>query len=292
MKNKTEYYAKKFPDNRHEGKSMLEKIQIVQLRMLKIFDDICKRHNLSYFVTCGTLLGAIRHKGFIPWDDDTDVIMPREDFDRFSKIVEKELPEDLFWQDIDTDNFPHFRMLLGKIRDNKSQMERGKEYNTGVFLDIYVIEKISEHPETSRMQKKYLDFLCHLDLLKNHKSFMQQIRVRKMISGNIILRWIVSYSALILGTILKKTDIPGILRGIYYKKINKKNYLYYWYYGKSFLFERKDIFPVKRVIFEDAKVNSPNNPDKILTELFKDYKIFPKKEQRKPGHIIPEETTI
>ena len=157
-------YARKFQDRRKIGKSLIKKIQIVELRILKIFDDICQRNNLNYFLLAGTLLGAIRHKGFIPWDDDVDVIMPRGDFEKLAKIVQKELPEDLFWQDIHTDNFPHFRTLFGKIRDKNSQMEKNDNYHTGVFLDIFILEKVSSNPEIASTQKKYLSFLYHLDL--------------------------------------------------------------------------------------------------------------------------------
>lgn len=76
-----------------EDNSELRKLQMVTLDIIKIFADICQKHNLRYFMVGGTMLGAIRHKGFIPWDDDVDMGMPRPDYERFMKIVHKELPE-------------------------------------------------------------------------------------------------------------------------------------------------------------------------------------------------------
>ncbi|MBW1616748.1 MAG: LicD family protein [Deltaproteobacteria bacterium] len=67
------------------------------LRMLKIFDYIAKKHNIKYWLSLGTLLGAVRHSGFIPWDDDTDIAMTRKDYEKFLKKGVAELPEDIFF---------------------------------------------------------------------------------------------------------------------------------------------------------------------------------------------------
>lgn len=75
-----------------ENNSELRKLQMVTLDIIKLFADICEKHNLRYFMVGGTMLGAVRHKGFIPWDDDVDMGMPRPDYERFMKIVHKELP--------------------------------------------------------------------------------------------------------------------------------------------------------------------------------------------------------
>ena len=71
----------------------LRRLQLVELDILKEFLRICEKHHLRYYALGGTLLGAVRHKGFIPWDDDVDMGMPRPDFEKFEAIVEKELPD-------------------------------------------------------------------------------------------------------------------------------------------------------------------------------------------------------
>ena len=78
-------------EQKTENQNDLRKLQLVELDILKEFLRICKKHHLRYYALGGTLLGAVRHEGFIPWDDDIDVGMPRPDFRRFEKIVEKEL---------------------------------------------------------------------------------------------------------------------------------------------------------------------------------------------------------
>ena len=97
---KTEYTPEKaaeiFPDERLKKGTDLQRAQRVMLRILKVFDAICSKHALTYWLDAGTLLGAARHGGFIPWDDDVDVVMPVEDYKKFCNIFEKELPYDMF----------------------------------------------------------------------------------------------------------------------------------------------------------------------------------------------------
>ena len=103
-------FSKLYPDNRQEGETVLRQAQLVMLRMLKIIDYICRKHDISYWMCSGTLLGAVRHKGFIPWDDDLDICMIREDYERFVKIAVNEFPEDMMLQTRETD--PHYLSLI------------------------------------------------------------------------------------------------------------------------------------------------------------------------------------
>ena len=96
-------YYDLFPDNRADADTPLRQAQLVMLRMLKIIDYICRKHNLSYWVCSGTLLGAVRHKGFIPWDDDLDICMIREDYEKFTQIAPLEFPKDIMLQTRESD---------------------------------------------------------------------------------------------------------------------------------------------------------------------------------------------
>ena len=119
----------------------LREAQLIMLEMLVEFDAICEKHNLQYWLDSGTLLGAVRHQGFIPWDDDIDLSMPLEDYNKFQEIAKDELSEDIFFQTTTTDK--GFKFDYIKLRSNRAtivefhEKEREIEYHQGVFVDIF-----------------------------------------------------------------------------------------------------------------------------------------------------------
>lgn len=109
---------------------------------------ICDKHHLRYYVTDGTALGAIRHKGYIPWDDDFDISMPRPDYEKFKRIAPKELPDYLcFWDYRDN---PKFIYLFGKVQDTRAykvlalEEKLGFPLSNGLFIDIFPIDGYPE----------------------------------------------------------------------------------------------------------------------------------------------------
>lgn len=118
----------------------LRSLQMVLLEMLVEVDRICKKHAIKYGIDGGTLLGAVRHGGFIPWDDDLDIVMMRSEYVKLRKACEKDLDKNrFFFQDHTTD--PHYRWGYGRIRRRGSEFVRcGQEHlkmQTGIFLDIF-----------------------------------------------------------------------------------------------------------------------------------------------------------
>jgi len=125
--------------------------KILALEILSDFGNICKKHNLRYSVAYGTLLGAVRHKGYIPWDDDIDVIMPREDFMKFLKFSSELSSSHSL---ISIYNNKLFSAPLAKIINNKTLLKQNYQFektDLGVYIDIFVFDKI---PENSKKVKK------------------------------------------------------------------------------------------------------------------------------------------
>ena len=120
----------------------LRQLQLCELEILDEFVRVCEKHGLPYYLVGGTLLGAVRHQGFIPWDDDIDVAMPREGYDRFAEIAQQELGPQYFYQSPDTD--PHYFLTYNKIRKNGTKVyeERFKNarIHKGVFIDIFPLD--------------------------------------------------------------------------------------------------------------------------------------------------------
>lgn len=124
----------------------LKQLQAVMLEMLKLVDKICRENDIKYSLCSGTLLGAVRHKGFIPWDDDLDIRMTRDNYDKFLDVWEKLRPEGYELQN--KENTPNFPQSFSKIRKNNTtfiqhEWEKGM-YNTGIFIDVFPLDRIPE----------------------------------------------------------------------------------------------------------------------------------------------------
>ena len=139
-------YDEIFPDKREElsGESLLIQSQYVMLRILKIVADILEENNIPYWLESGTLLGAVRHKGFIPWDDDIDIGIHYSDYDKVIEALKNNLPEDLFLQTLETDKYYDLPWI--KVKDNNSYIFEYKpgKYHKGIFIDIFPMEEVTE----------------------------------------------------------------------------------------------------------------------------------------------------
>lgn len=156
----------------------LKELQSVQLEILILFDSICRKNNLKYTLYAGTQLGAVRHKGFIPWDDDLDVAMPREDYERFIEIWDLEKTDGYILQN--KDNTPNFAYSFSKIRKDHTtfiqyDFEKGA-YHTGIFIDIFPVDRIPD----GKMKRMWFMWTC----------LRYQLYTREMVppKGNFILR--------------------------------------------------------------------------------------------------------
>lgn len=143
----------------------LNAIKNVQLELLKRFIEVCEEYDLSYCVFYGTLLGTIRHKGFVPWDDDVDVLMPRIDYDRLLQVSEEAFDKPYFLQTPEKD--PEcFYGGYSKLRNgNTTGLEtrnEGKKCNQGIWIDIMPLDRIPEDEEEREKQQKEILFYQRL----------------------------------------------------------------------------------------------------------------------------------
>ena len=127
--------------------AVLRQLQLVELEMLIEVDRICRKCNLRYNIIGGTLLGAVRHGGFIPWDDDADLVMFRDDYEKFREACKEELDKDRFYfQDMETT--AGYRWGYGKLRRKKTVFVREHQehmpYEQGVFIDIMPLDNVPD----------------------------------------------------------------------------------------------------------------------------------------------------
>src|SRR5215212_9809635 len=155
--------------------SDLRRAQMRMLEMLDVFDGICRKHSINYWLDWGTLLGARRHGGFIPWDDDLDVAVLRNDLKKLLSILKDELPSNLKLQHKKTDE--NYWFHWAKIRDTKSRYyEKGTEcynfHDKGLFIDIFSLE-----PVPSIRFKKVIDkFVLSENRFERAKSVYERIK--------------------------------------------------------------------------------------------------------------------
>lgn len=238
--------------------STLRKAQLRMLDILIEVDKICRKHKIEYFLDSGTLLGAVRHGGFIPWDDDLDIAIRTEDLPRLRKALQEELPTNLCYQDRTTDW--NYFMTIGKVRDKKSvfsdpYFKRTKE--RGIYIDIFLVE-----PVVPLWLKDSIDFVY--------------IRC---------LRGIHNYSDRIIEKFLGYLCyLPIIIAILVCKWIAKLFYSHK--FGRAFGFksvmyvDSEALFPVREIVFEGHSFMAPNNVDAFLKNLYGDYMQIPPEDKR------------
>ena len=248
----------------------LRKVQLKQLTILKEIDRICKKHHIEYWLDGGSLLGAVRHKGFIPWDDDIDIAMKASDLKRFEAIAKDELPKWLFLQNRHTD--PYCKENITKIRDlNSLYIEYSdtfyQSYEMGIFVDIF---PMVPYPSVSRgLVKK----IC-----RGYSVAYSITNKPKRISFNTLFEFLYFYLKEIFLGIVWKIICVIKPNDTFFSNIIKQN-------GYGIMHRTKDIFPISTITFEDATFSAPCNPDGYLKDLYGDYMQLPPEEKRK-GHAV------
>lgn len=245
-----------FPDEREKGENTFRQCQMVMLRLLKIFDFLCKKHGIEYFLTGGTLLGAIRHQGFIPWDDDIDVGMTRQNFKKFVEKAVPELPKEIFYQTEETDPFyPATSNVDARLRDKYSsyqQMDGSfKKCHEGLMLDIFVYDK---------------SFLSHnFFVIATNKVLKYLLQSNQKRAS--VLEWIEKWVPLPMVYCSNYMQYFGQMRmGTYIKKKELKQYV--------------------RTPFEDMEALIPIGYDTYLRRQYGNYMELPPVEKRVSHHNV------
>ena len=160
----------------------------IQAKILDIFlvvKNICERHGLTYYAIGGTCIGAVRHNGFIPWDDDLDIAVPIEDWDEFWKIMKAELPP--YYKVYCGNNIKHYRYVFNKIHDSRTSfIEKAEEKYIdaykGIFIDVMPIAGIPSDPNERVRFIKSIDKLYKLNFMRRYPVSEMENRKRKILS--------------------------------------------------------------------------------------------------------------
>ena len=259
----------------------LRKLQLIQLEMLIELDRICRKYDIEYFIIAGTLLGAVRHGGFIPWDDDVDVAMKRKEYEKFCKVCEKELSKvHFFLQNYHTDS--EYRWGYAKLRKrNTEYIRKGQEAikcMSGVSIDIFIIDYVPDN-YVLRMLHHYIRRGCIKTLWSIIGATEEKNRLLRVLYR--VLRYV-------------PKEIPNHIEEIMVHYTNKKKRKYLCYTG----FYRETYYTRKKenkfdtgmqsawfdqrteVIFEGQKFYTCSKYKEYLTYMYGDYMKIPEEKNR------------
>lgn len=195
--------------------TLTRQIQLKELEILKIFQEICRQHNLRYFAIGGTCLGAVRHKGFIPWDDDMDLVMPYEDYMKFQEIT---LPSGYEFLNYRSAKRTSFLNRASKIHDiNTTFIENSNRNNperySGVYIDIYPINGLPK----SKAEIKSMLFFSRL-YLKLDRAVRMEYSDMKTLKGKVL--WLLS--APVIKSFMRISGLPYYYFSMKREKITSK----------------------------------------------------------------------
>jgi len=254
------------------------KLKQIQLEMFIEFIRVCEKEHLQWFVVGGTALGAVRHSGFIPWDDDIDVAMPREDYDKFIKVAQPYLPKHIFLQTIDTDK--EYVNNFAKIRNsNTTYVETSSanmKINHGVYIDVFPLDGFTDK---SLLQKVFL-FKDRVLRYEIKNIFIDSSKVSrsffKSLLDNVIR---------ILFSDYKKIGYKRerLLRKYSYEKYNMvSNFCGAW--GKKEIMPKSFFGSGVKGSFEGIDVILPEKTDEYLKHLYGKYMELPPAEKQVAHH--------
>ena len=250
----------------------LNKLHQVQLEILNEFVKICKENKLNYFLVGGTLLGAVRHSGFIPWDDDVDVGMPRSDYNKFIKIAKKKLNKKYFLDCFETNK--DFYLPFAKIKKNGTVFQEdfsdNIKGNKGIFIDIFPFENVRANNYFYKI--RFALSLTIIDAIF-HKKRMRKLKNMTCAPISVIL------------SIFPKKILVKIFHFIV-TMVHDDNSKYISVIGTGYgyrreLMPRENVLPTKIVTFEKAQYNGMANNDYYLSKVYGNYMELPPVEKRR-----------
>ena len=268
------------------GKEELRRLQLAELKILKEVAALCDRNNLTWFLEGGSALGAVRHGGFIPWDDDIDAGMPRADYDKFLEIAREGLPD---WLRLDNpENKTSMACTFSKVcwvgTVFETEETKAAGYDQGIFIDIFPYDKVSSNRKTRRKQLriaseavrlKYLYFSPRVSV--PHDGLLGSAEKLFCALAHMLLKRFSSAKAINMKFqksvfMVSNTDAPfcdgDLVTTLSFPYINPLKF--------------EDLVPCKMVEFEGNAFPVPRDVNRYLSNLYgDDWSVIPPKEKQK-----------
>ena len=259
------------------------------IEIYKTFADICDRHHLRYYVTDGCAIGAVRHKGFIPWDDDLDVSMPRPDYEKFMEIAPKELPGNLVA--FDRRQCPEMKLLFGKIQETREEKvhevegKSGLVLSNGLYMDIFPIDGCPSSFFKEMWLKVRLLALLGVQRFRSNGFSCYSVKGKLMW----IFGWLCTVCSHNMRKIQSTDDIldakNSLVENYEYDKCNRvvrlPNAI-----NRLIIHDKTVWGDGVKAPFYGIEIILPSNVNAHLRALFGDYMELPSPEKRHPNHAF------
>jgi lipopolysaccharide cholinephosphotransferase len=264
--------------------AILHRLQQLELSILDDFMTVCRENGFSWWALCGSGIGALRHQGFIPWDDDIDVGLLRADYDRLNQIFKDRFPDK--YVVVNADEFPSFPLSTTRItlKDSlfvEESLRRVKDCPLGIFLDVYAFDNVPPDPALAKKQIRTAWFWSKLMILS-------AVPFPVLPFSGVRRKLVHAVTAVVWAVLRLFRVSPGRL----FRRLKKAATRYndrpaaaYAYPADtdpySNYFTPEDLFPLRTLPFEGRQVNFPHNLEKHLEYLYGDYMQLPPVEKRK-----------
>lgn len=248
-------------------------IQEKELEMLMFLDDICKQNNIEYFLDSGTLIGAIRHQGFIPWDDDVDVILKREDYAKLIQVLNEENSK-YVCHNIDEKNYVYPYAKLVDTTTNLHELGVKDNVELGIYIDIFALDKLPRLTGSQLIYFNIVGFLRWAAIVLSKEAY----------SDNSVK----AFFKRILEVLPNNTfaGLTDIFAKLFYKRKKFEYYTGVLCTGKKYKYIKKEWFAKAQYInFEGISLPVPSGYDDYLTMLYGNYMEIPPKNKQEIHNI-------
>lgn len=254
-------------DNR-EAQALVEKMQRIVYRILCDIDDFCRENDITYFLSGGTCLGAVRHQGFIPWDDDGDLMMPRPDYERFLRLFEQKFGDTYKVGSLSTD--PEWQRPFARVCDLHSRIipVHFTEEPMGVFVDIFPIDGL---PEGERKQHRHYRRLRVLNALRN-----TAVRTRFLEGeGNRLIKTAAAGVTRIVGARYYAQRLDRLAKKYPFETSKQVGAVLAIHYWDRETIEKEKMDRAAYLPFQDRELPVPVGYKEYLANLYGDYMTVP-----------------
>lgn len=262
----------------------LEELKRIELDILNFIVDVCESHNIVYFLCGGTMLGALRHKGFIPWDDDIDIMLPRDEYNKFLSVFPQHDYYKLYTFD-SVKNYPMAYATVNDIRTWKNQWKLRKKCNRlGVNIDVFPIDNLPDSKEEITAYYQGIAQIANSTYCATYKYSWGDSMAKsfKRNVGIFVFRVMESFHFVNIEEIVCRFERYS--RKYESLKCANLGITCISHYGSKEANKRVDYFPVLQAEFEGRTYNIPANYDNYLTQLYGDYMKMPPFEKQKTHH--------